>query len=403
MAGAAQTTIIKRVEDDGHDGHHGGAWKVAYADFMTAMMAFFLLLWILSSADEQKLRGIAEYFTDATEPGGLGVLDGASLGPPGTLSASNGAILARGSELGQEDQSVTAKWEVRDVTPQIEPNVQNTGSAEGDGEFLASGGAPQVFDAEVSRDQTGLLAGAGIASEEAESTDTMFAKATNGDGTGGTSDTDHTADQERFDQLQADLMQAMQDNPDLRPLKENVVFERTERGLRIQVIDQEGKPMFASGSAEMPEATRQLMQELGESLAELPNQMVITGHTDAVPFSSRANYDNWDLSTDRANAMRRVLVTSGVDRERLISVSGKAYTDPLVPEDPKDPSNRRITVFLQYADDPVPMEKEAQLPAPEPQQPAATVPQLQPAAMPVESDVTILDQRTLESLRSVLR
>ncbi len=402
MAAAAQTTIIKRVEDDGHDGHHGGAWKVAYADFMTAMMAFFLLLWILSSADEQKLRGIAEYFTDATEPGGLGVLDGASLGPPGTLSASNGAILARGSEIGEQDQSVTAKWEVRDVTPQVEPNVQNTGAAEGEGEFLASGGAPQMFEAEASRGETGLLAGAGMAPEDKDSSDTMFAKATNGDGTGGSSDADHTADQARFSQLQADLMQAMQDNPDLRPLKENVVFEETEKGLRIQVIDQEGKPMFKSGSAEMPDATRQLMAELGESLSQLPNQMVITGHTDAVPFTSRANYDNWDLSTDRANAMRRVLVGSGVDRQRLLSVTGKAYTDPLVPENPEDPSNRRITVFLQYADEPAPMEKEAQLSAEQPQQPAS-VPQPQPASLPVESDVTILDQRTMESLRSVLR
>ena len=155
--------------------------------------------------------------------------------------------------------------------------------------------------------------------------------------------------------------------------------------------------MFASGSAAMPDATRQLMVELGESLATLPNQMVITGHTDAVPFTSRANYDNWDLSTDRANAMRRVLVGSGVDRARLLSVSGKAYTDPLVPEDPADPSNRRITVFLQYADTPVPMNTNAQAPQ------SAPIPQPEPASLPVQSDVTILDQRTMESLRSVLR
>lgn len=402
MAGAAaHTTIIKRIEDDGDHAHHGGAWKVAYADFMTAMMAFFLLLWILSSADEQKLRGIAEYFTDATEPGGLGVLDGASLGPPGTLTASNGAILARGSELGEQDQSVTAKWEVRDVTPQTEPSESTTAGSDGDAEFMASGGAPQAFNAEVSRDQTGLLAGAGSAAEDRDSTDTMYAKATNGDGTGGQTETDHSSDQARFEQLQADLMQAMQDNPDLRPLKENVVFEQTEKGLRIQVIDQEGKPMFASGSADMPDATRQLMAELGQSLAQLPNKMVITGHTDAVPFTSRANYDNWDLSTDRANAMRRVLLSSGVDRNRLLSVTGKAYTDPLVPDQPKDPSNRRITVFLQYSEETAPARPEPATPTVQPA--ALEVPQPEAAVLAAESEVTILDQQTLDSLRSVLR
>ena len=194
-------------------------------------------------------------------------------------------------------------------------------------------------------------------------------------------------------------MQAIQENPDLRPLEENVVFEQTERGLRIQIIDQDGKAMFASGSAEMPEATQLLMQKLGESLATLPNQMVITGHTDAVPFTSRNNYDNWDLSTDRANAMRRVLLSSGVSKDRLTSVSGKAYTEPLVPERPEDPSNRRVALFLQYEAPAAPLE-EARVSDEAVQETPDT-----PAPIDaVSQDATIiLDERTLESLRSVLR
>jgi len=399
MAGKARTTIIKRVVDDDDHGHHGGAWKVAYADFMTAMMAFFRLLWILTSADEQKLRGIAEYFTDATQPGGMGVLDGASLGPPGTLTASNGAILARGSELGKEDQTVIAKWEVRDVTPTSENQDNTVGATQGAFANPASGGAAEAFDAAVNRDKSGLRAGAGTAADAADSTDTKHASATHGAQTGGTAEDSHKADDARFEALQTELRQAMQSNPDLRPLMQNVVFERTPQGLRIQVIDQEGKPMFASGSAEMLNATQALMGKLGQSLAQLPNRMVITGHTDSVPFAGRANYDNWDLSTDRANATRRTLLNAGVARARLLSVTGKAYTDPLVAERPDDPSNRRITLLLQYSDMPNP----AQGPMPDSATPPALQPDMQDQRLDQGTDVTVLDDRTMETLRSVLR
>ena len=138
MAAKGQT-IIKKIEVvEGH-GHHGGAWKVAYADFMTAMMAFFLLMWILSSSDEQKLRGIAEYFTDATMPGGSGVLDGATLGPPGTLNASNGATVARGSDRGEVDDPSPASWEVMDVTQTARPDDTSRGTTLGDHQNPAGG------------------------------------------------------------------------------------------------------------------------------------------------------------------------------------------------------------------------------------------------------------------------
>ena len=121
MVATTQPKIFKKVEVIEGGGHHGGGWKVAYADFMTAMMAFFLLMWILASADEQKLRGIAEYFTNATLPGGTGVLDGATLGPPGTLTASNGSVVARGSELGNMDDPTPANWEINDTTASTDP------------------------------------------------------------------------------------------------------------------------------------------------------------------------------------------------------------------------------------------------------------------------------------------
>ncbi len=158
----------------------------------------------------------------------------------------------------------------------------------------------------------------------------------------------HALDNEKFKKLQQDILQAMQENPDLDPLKKNLIFQQTPEGLQIQIIDQEGQPMFYSGRAEMQGATDQLLANLGKSLARLPNKITLSGHTDAVRFANSQKYDNWDLSSDRANATRRVFEASGVARDRIIRVSGLADTAPLVPENPTDASNRRITVSVQY-------------------------------------------------------
>ena len=392
MAANSQATIIKKIEvTEGH-GHHGGAWKVAYADFMTAMMAFFLLLWILSSSDEQKLRGIAEYFTNATLPGGSGVLDGATLGPPGTLTASNGAVVARGAELGKIDDPSPAQWEVRDVTPTADPQEKTVGTNEGVHEYPAAGASQSTF----------------MELETAEEGEQQFT----GANTKATLQQDGESvaeDAARFEALQIEIMQAMQDNPDLRPLQQNVVFEKTTEGLRIQIIDQEGKPMFVSGGADMLGAAETLLKQLGTSLSKLQNPIVITGHTDSVPFSSRKSYDNWDLSTDRANATRRFLAASGVDSDRMVRVSGLADTDPLVKDNPKHPSNRRISILLQY---------EAQ----KPQRPAseaaentrsAVLPEAEkmnkptPVSAPVPTETIatsqVIDDSVFENLRSALR
>ena len=327
MAGNAQPKIFKKIEVIEGGGHHGGGWKVAYADFMTAMMAFFLLMWILASSDEQQLKGIAEYFTNASLPGGSGVLDGATLGPPGTLNASNGSVVARGTELGRIDDRTPAKSEVRDVTEISEPDKKITADADGSLETTETSEAMQTaYATGVDAAQPGTSTASAAQDVEAE----------------------HPIDDMKFKELQEEIMQAMQENPALTPLMQNVIFEQTPEGLHIQIIDQEGKPMFQSGKAEATSATATLLSNLGKSLAQLPNKIVLSGHTDAVPFANSAAYDNWDLSTDRANATRRTFEASGVSRDRIIRVSGMADTDLLVPENPLDPSNRRISIMLQY-------------------------------------------------------
>ncbi|CUK25897.1 Chemotaxis protein MotB [Cognatishimia activa] len=357
--------IIRKIEVvEGH-GHHGGAWKVAYADFMTAMMAFFLLMWILSSSDEQKLRGIAEYFTNATLPGGSGVLDGATLGPPGTMTASNGSTVARGAEFGEVDDPSPAKWEVMDTTPTADPEMKVRGTSQGHHENPASGAASEVFATDIKEEAVTNKQMAGKAEEAIDSEDPKHLAAAESmaasDSTTNVDDAEkmaagdiennepeHTADLERFEELKTKVLQAMEESPDLSPLKENIIFERTPDGMLIQIVDSQGKPMFASGSADMHPATTKLMALLGESLTALPNDMVITGHTDAVPFTNLKAYDNWDLSTDRANAMRRILKDNGVTPDRITRVSGMAATQLLKPEAPKDASNRRIEVLLAY-------------------------------------------------------
>lgn len=333
MAAKKNSIIIRKIEVIEGGGHHGGAWKVAYADFMTAMMAFFLLMWIISSSDEQKLRGVAEYFTNATMPGGSGVLDGATLGPPGTLSASNGVTEARGSDQGLIDDATPATWEVLDVTPTADPEQKVLGTTIGQHDSPAAGAASEVYVADANADSQ-----------------SHNANDQSGLGGNGQNSSEHTADEAQFEKLKIETMQAMQENPDLRPLKENVIFEKTPEGLRIQIIDQQGKPMFSNGRAEMEKGAKILIGNLGASLSKLPNRMLISGHTDALPFSDRAAYDNWDLSSDRANATRRMLEASGVSNDRIIRVSGMADTELLVPENPKDASNRRITIMLQYQD-----------------------------------------------------
>ena len=327
MAATSQPKIFKKVEVVEGGGHHGGGWKVAYADFMTAMMAFFLLMWILASSDEQKLRGIAEYFTNATMPGGSGVLDGATLGPPGTLTASNGSIVARGSELGAMDDPSPTKWEVKDVTETSDPKEKVLGSNQGEHENPAAADQSEAIQKAGPDGKAGQTTGSSAESD---------VKA------------EHPIDDMKFKELQNEILQAMQQNPDLDPLVENVIFEKTPEGLHIQIIDQEGKPMFHSGRAEMAGATETLITNLGKSLSQLPNRIILSGHTDAVPFANNDTYDNWDLSSDRANATRRVFEASGVSRNRIIRVSGMADTQLLVPENPKDPSNRRISILVQY-------------------------------------------------------
>ena len=293
--------IIRKVIEEGGHGHHGGAWKVAYADFVTAMMAFFLMLWLLATADQQQLKGLAEYFSDASEnmsqPGGMGgVLDGIS------IVTEDMALQLPVSPFAPSSLPLTA-------TPdEIDPDAFTLDLA---AELTADGSDEAI---EITED-----------SFEAER---------------------ERREQAAFDEAKAELLNALSEAPELVSFSDSLIIDQTPEGLRIQIIDREQSAMFASGSAALFPTATQLLELVARSIEGLPNKLSIRGHTDARPFAAGATYDNWRLSADRANATREALVAAGIAAGRIANVMGKADAEPLYPEDPMDARNRRISLVM---------------------------------------------------------
>jgi chemotaxis protein MotB len=158
--------------------------------------------------------------------------------------------------------------------------------------------------------------------------------------------TEAASEEQRFARIERNLRQAMQSVPELERLVKNLVIERAPEGLRIQIVDQERSSMFPLGSARMYERTKTLLRQVARAISSLPNKVSIAGHTDSLAYRSTDGYDNWSLSLDRADATRRTLLASGLDRQRLAAVIGKADTEHVFPKNPLDPRNRRISITL---------------------------------------------------------
>jgi chemotaxis protein MotB len=161
-------------------------------------------------------------------------------------------------------------------------------------------------------------------------------------------------EQQQFDRAKTALQQAINSIPELRKLADSLMVDNTPEGLRIQIVDQEGLAMFPSGSADMFGHTRALLDMVARVIKQLPERISIAGHTDSTPFVEQSNYGNWELSADRALATRRGLLAAGVPPERIDRVVGKADQDPLVPAQPNDPRNRRMTIVLLRDTQPLP-------------------------------------------------
>lgn len=292
--------IIKKVKKGG-GGHHGGAWKVAYADFVTAMMAFFLLLWLLNvTTDEQKFA-ISNYF-DPTFPKVSEAVSGAGGVMGGTTMATEGAMSSQ-------------------VQPVTQPPMQDT---------TRKGGGDQTT-VQMNQSET--------SQEEAEA---ILRR----------------NEEQVFKQVEQQIRQALESSEDLKALTNNLLMDITDEGLRIQIVDQDKTAMFPSGSAQMYYKTRELMALVAKAVATLPNKLSVRGHTDSSPYPLGNVYDNWELSADRANASRRALLDGGLAPARIAHVQGKADTEHLDKANPMAPLNRRISmVLLRQPPDPKKVEK----------------------------------------------
>ncbi|OYT88066.1 MAG: flagellar motor protein MotB [Burkholderiales bacterium PBB6] len=277
MAGDAkklQPIIVKKIKKGGH-GAHGGAWKIAYADFVTAMMAFFLLMWLLGSTTEGDKKGIADYF-----------------GSPLKIAMQGGS--------GAGDASSVIKGGGEDLT--------------------RSGGQVKHGDVEAPPRTLNLAA---LKAEQ------------------------RRAEASRLQELKGTIEEKLGASEKLKAMSSQLRLDMTRDGLRIQIVDDKNRPMFDSGSAVVKPYMRDLLQTIGEVLAEVPNLLTLEGHTDAQPFpGGDRGYSNWELSADRANASRRELMLGGLAENRMLRVQGLAFSQPFNKEDPTHPSNRRISIIV---------------------------------------------------------
>jgi chemotaxis protein MotB len=269
---AKSTIVIKRIKKGGH-GAHGGMWKIAYADFVTAMMAFFLLMWLLGSTTQGDLKGIAEYFQSPLK---VSLSGGSGAGDASTVIQGGGASLTH--SVGQ---------------------VKN-------GENDTNRRTPHMMREEAQRQE-----------------------------------------REKMQRLKSRIDAALLANARLAEFRNQIRVEITPDGLRIQIVDDFNRPMFALGSSQVQPYMRDILREIGQVLNEVDNRVALSGHTDAAPYAGgERGYSNWELSSDRANASRRELVAGGMDAGKIVRVVGLADSSLLVREDPRSPLNRRITIIV---------------------------------------------------------
>ena len=280
--------VYKKAKHKAHAAHHGGAWKTAYADFVTAMMAFFMLLWIIGATNEDQRRGIADYFTPTViqmknSGGSNGIMGGRSL---------------------QSDEGVAPHATLTGPRP-----AASTGGG---------GGGPMSAE---------------IASQDSKTNPGNR----------------RSADEARFKMVERIIAARLAGDPTLKGLKGQIRFVRVHDGMRIDLVERADFSMFGLGNSVFSPEANALVRTVANALSGTPNRLTVRGHTDSIAYAS-GGANNWTLSTARADSTRRTLVASGVDESRFRRIEGVADTDPFNPDDRKDPRNRRISITLLYKD-----------------------------------------------------
>lgn len=268
--------IVKKIYEAPHAGHHGGAWKVAYADFVTAMMAFFLLMWLLGATTEKQRKALADYFSP-------------------TLVASKQDSAGSTSFFGGDSITSPDKYPHR-------------------------AGQTGTKSMTIPRDATG------------------GPKEASGIG----------RDRAKFQELRARLMQKLQSDKSMKKFARNLRFTETREGLRIDMVDEANFSMFISGTDILTPDAIGLLSQVAATVSELPNGIIIRGHTDAQPTSQRLGINNWQISSARAEATRSHLVRAGLPQRQFVRIEGVAEREPYIPSNPYDPKNRRMSITLGW-------------------------------------------------------
>lgn len=267
--------IVKKIKKNG-GGHHGGAWKIAYADFVTAMMAFFLLMWLLGSTSKAQKEGIAEYFQTPLH------------------------MVLMGPSLGQSDSA-----------------LRNTGGKD----VTKKQGQVKPVEGDPGKLKTVKLEDVKEALKQAEKV--------------------------KLEALKAKIEQAIEDSPTLQQFKSQLKLDITSEGLRVQIIDEQNRPMFENAKAELQPYAKTILREIGKTLNGVDNKISLSGHTDASAYAhGDQGYSNWELSADRANASRRELIAGGMDETKLMRVVGLGSAIMMDKENPFNPINRRISLIV---------------------------------------------------------
>jgi chemotaxis protein MotB len=376
--------IIKKVKKGHGHGHHGGAWKIALADFAIAMMAFFLLMWLLNATSEEQKWGIANYF----DPLSIGAKNGGSRGVMGgialqsnyaTLDANSSAPTIHPNSLKEKGVGGDKKSEGSEINPYnaFKENTSLKGKEKDEKEITSvlekekDDSLKTLLEKEYKEKnkkleslQMGFLKIPKLSDKETkldkklkEAKERYFLMM---------KENSEKAKQEyikkevnkllkqgreeekkTFEGLRENLLEHLKKTPHLKELLPNMVIDITEKGLRIQLIDQKNRPLFLSGSPEPMDYTHILFQAVTNVLQKVDNDISIAGHTDATPYASN-DYTNWELSVDRAQQSRRLLVNKGVSVLRIQEIVGRADKDPFKANDPFNPENRRICITLLH-------------------------------------------------------
>ena len=266
--------IVRRIKKTAH-GHHGGAWKIAYADFVTAMMAFFLLMWLLGSTTKADLQGISEYFQTPLK---VALLGGSGAGEATSVIKGGGTDLLRAEGQQRKGESATGR-KIEDI---------------------------KAAEQELAR-----------------------------------------REKQALKDLKAKIESVIAASPTLSQFRNQLLIDITTEGLRIQIVDEQNRPMFAIGSAQPQPYTQEILREIGKVLNDVSNRISLSGHTDATPYyGGETGYSNWELSADRSNAARRELIAGGMRESRIARVVGLSSSVLLDPTDPYNPVNRRVSIIV---------------------------------------------------------